>query len=262
MDMIQVQELTYQAGKKNLLQALSFNCKPGTALGIIGPNGAGKSTLLRLLSGYLKPSKGQIWLQGQALEQLSARQRAQRIAVVSPNEQQPPFAITVEAYLRLGRSPWQNWLGGWTGNDQACVEKALQDCHLQAFREHLLSSLSSGEWQRVQLARALVQSPQLLLLDEPTSHLDIAAQIELMQLLQNKVQQGLSLIAVMHDLNLAAQYMQELLFLNQGQLQAAGPVAEVLRPEHLKAVYGLNWQVQHSGGQLLLWPDYQHKASG
>lgn len=257
--LLEVQQLGVNIGDKPLLQGLSFSLQAGQSLGVIGPNGAGKSTLVQALCGQLPLAPGsRIAFEGQPLADIPLRRRARQIALVSPREKVPPFAMSVEEYLRLGRAPFQNWLGQWRPEDAALLEKAAAQCAVDSLRPALLSTLSSGEWQRVQLARALIQQPRLLLLDEPTAHLDVSAQICIMHLLWQLSQTGMGVLVVVHDLNLAAQYLDHLLLLNAGQLVAAGAPEAVLSPVHLESVYNLSWQIQQDpqSQRPLLLPKY------
>lgn len=265
MSWLEVEGLSYALPGRTLLHSQSFGLDAGQCLGIVGPNGAGKSTLLRLLSGFLPASSGSVKLAGQELERQSAQARARLLAVVNPREELPPFAMRVRDYLRLGRAPWQDWLGSWQNRDQQALDLAVGRTGIQALLDEGLSALSSGEWQRVQLARALTQTPRLLLLDEPTSHLDVAAQLEVMALARTLAAEGLGVICVIHDLNLAAQYMDRLLLLHHGRLLAAGVTEEVLQPERLSQAYGVTLHVQPhpTTGRPLLIPDYgQGPAAG
>ncbi len=258
MSWLQVTGLSYTVQHRRLLGPVDFRLEPGQCLGIVGPNGAGKSTLLRLLSGYLSASQGRISLQGQLIHQLPDRDRARLLASVNPRESLPPFALKVTEYLRLGRAPWQDWLGSWTQADSDALNSAVERTAIQTLLNAGLSELSSGEWQRVQLTRALVQNPRLLLLDEPTSHLDVGAQLQVMRLLKTLRAEGLGLVCVVHDLNLAAQYMDTLLLLHQGQLLAAGTPEQVLKPDLLEQAYGVKLSLQTHAvtGRPLLIPDY------
>lgn len=257
--LLEVNHLGVAVAGKILLQDLSFSLPAGQSLGVIGPNGAGKSTLIQALCGQLAPTPGsQIRFDDQPLLDLPLRTRARQIALVSPREKVPPFAMTVEAYLRLGRAPFQNWLGQWLGADQALLSQAAAQCGIESLLPAQLNTLSSGEWQRVQLGRALTQQPRLLLLDEPTAHLDVSAQLCIMHLLWQLSQAGMAVLVVVHDLNLAAQYLDQLLLLHAGQVVAAGSPEAVLVPAHLEAVYGLSWQIQRDpqSQRPLLLPRY------
>lgn len=241
--MLAVQDLTFvPVGKSQaLLQGIALTHAQGT-LGIIGPNGAGKSTLIKLLSGFESPSQGRVLWLGRALQDCPDAVRAQQIAVVSPREAQPAFGLKVWEYLRFGRAPYQRWHGGWSRRDAEVQAEIVALTELESLLAQPLRELSSGEWQRVQLSRALMQEPRLLLLDEPTSHLDVGAQIRLLKALKT-FRQDLLMIVVLHDLNLAAQYMDQLLLLHQGQVFCQGSPEEVLTPENLAQVYGERWQV-------------------
>lgn len=241
--MLKVQGLAYVpvGQSKRLLSAVSFTHRHGF-MGIIGPNGAGKSTLIQLLSGFLKPTVGTIHWKQALLSSLGGVERARHVALVSPREHRPEFALSVEMYLRLGRAPYQAWHGGWRTEDTQIFNQIVDFTNTQSFLSQPLQELSSGEWQRVQLARALMQEPDLLLLDEPTSHLDMGAQIRLLKQLKNFRQEQLTLI-VIHDLNLASQYMDQLVLLHQGEVFAQGSPEAVLTAPHLRAVYGEHWQI-------------------
>ncbi|MGV3524174.1 MAG: ABC transporter ATP-binding protein [Candidatus Sericytochromatia bacterium] len=257
---LQVQALSALSpdGGRKLFSDVDFVLPPGSSLGILGPNGAGKSSLLRALAGLLPLQSGRLQLNERDLLTLNTRERARLLAWVNPREQPPPFALGAQAYLRLGRAPWQNWLGGWTPQDEAALQQAIANSGVTELLPQALSSLSSGEWQRLQLARALTQTPALLLLDEPTSHLDLGAQLAVMGQLRRLCQQGLSLICVVHELNLAAQYMDQLLLLHHGRVQACGPPESVLTPEHIAAVYGISCEIapHPQTGRPLLVPRY------
>lgn len=241
--MLNVQGLSYMpmGQSKCLLSGIGFTHKQGF-MGVIGPNGAGKSTLVQLLSGFLKPTTGSINWKESALSLLPGVERARQIALVSPREHRPEFALSVEMYLRLGRAPYQSWHGGWRTEDAKVLKYIVELTDIQSFLKQPLQELSSGEWQRVQLSRALMQEPELLLLDEPTSHLDMGAQIRLLKQLKSFRQSQLTLI-VIHDLNLASQYMDQLLLLHQGEIFAQGSPEAVLTAPHLSAVYGETWQI-------------------
>lgn len=242
--MLEVTDLAYvPAGtSRALLSAVNFTLTQGF-VGIIGPNGAGKSTLIKVLSGFYAPTQGQVLWQEESIHRLAPAERARRIAVVSPRELQPSFALRVWEYLRLGRSPYQGWQGMWRTEDATIQAAAMKITELGPLQERPLQDLSSGEWQRVQLTRALMQEPELLLLDEPTSHLDIGVQIRLLKRLKAYRPEQLTLL-VLHDLNLAAQYMEQLLLLHGGEVFCEGTPESVLTPEHLSTVYGERWQVQ------------------
>src|SRR6266487_4200333 len=237
-----VEGVTFGYGREPLLYNVHVQVQAGEMVGLLGPNGSGKTTLLRLLSGVYRPQHGRILLEGYDLLQWSRRTVARRIAVV-PQELHMPFAFTVEQMVSLGRTPFVDFLGSLGERDKNMVKDALQAAAIESLADRIFNQLSGGERQRVMIAMALAQEPRLLLLDEPTSHLDIKFQIETLELVQRlNWERGVTVIAAMHDLNLAARYFPRLLLFQRGIVADAGP-AEVLEPGLLGRVYGINVQV-------------------
>ena len=239
---LNVDGITFGYGKQPLLYDVHLQVRAGEMLGLLGPNGSGKTTLLRLISGVLRPQQGKVYLEGRDLQQWGRRGAARRIAVV-PQELHIPFAFTVEHMVSLGRTPFVNFLGSQTKHDQRVVLEAMQAASIDTLAHRVFNELSGGERQRVIIAMALAQEPKLLLLDEPTSHLDIKYQVETLELVQRlNHERGVTVIAAMHDLNLAARYFPRLLLFQRGIVADAGP-AEVLEPQLLSRVYDVNVQV-------------------
>src|SRR6266849_6274964 len=240
--LIETHGVTFGYGRQPLLYDVHVQVHAGEMVGLLGPNGSGKTTLLRLLSGLLLPQQGQVLLKGRNLRQWGRRGAARHIAVV-PQELHMPFAFTVEHMVGLGRTPFVNFLGSQTKHDQGIVQEAMQAADIDTLAPRFFNELSGGERQRVIIAMALAQEPRLLLLDEPTSHLDIKYQVETLELVQRlNRERGVTVIAAMHDLNLAARYFPRLLLFQRGIVADAGP-AEVLEPGLLSRVYGVNVQV-------------------
>jgi iron complex transport system ATP-binding protein len=240
--LLKIEGLTFGYARQPLLYDIHMQVHTGEMVGLLGPNGSGKTTLLRLLSGVLRPQHGKILLEGRDLQQWGRRGIAQRIAVV-PQEFHVPFAFTVEQLVNLGRTPFTSFLRSQTSSDTLIVQDAMQAADIGSLAERIFNELSGGERQRVILAMALAQQPKLLLLDEPTSHLDIKYQIEILELVQRLNREfGMTVIAAMHDLNLAARYFPRLLLFQRGIVADAGP-AEVLESGLLRRVYGVNVQV-------------------
>lgn len=240
---LELRNVAFGYRRQLLLYDISLAIKAGEMVGLLGPNGSGKTTLLRLLSGVLQPQQGQVLLQGRALEQWGRRGVAQRVAVV-PQEFHVRFAFTVEQMVNLGRTPFISSFFGSPGkDDQVMVQDAMNAAGISALASRIFNELSGGERQRVMIAMALAQQPLVLLLDEPTSHLDIKYQIETLELVrQLNRERGVTVIAAMHDLNLAARYFPRLLLFQRGVVADAGP-AEVLEPHLLSRVYGTSVQV-------------------
>ncbi|MTI96123.1 MAG: heme ABC transporter ATP-binding protein [Firmicutes bacterium] len=219
------------------LQDMNLTVPPGDFLGIIGPNGSGKSTALRLLAGYLRPQKGRVLLANKDISKLSRNQVAKQVAVVSQGTA-TDFEFTVEEVVRMGRLPYlKRWQTEAPG-DSEIVEEALATTGIAPFRHRQLARLSGGEAQRVLLAQALAQQPKVLLLDEPTTYLDMAHQQEFFNLMARLNSQGVTIVAVLHDLNLAALYCRRLVAMKAGRVMTTGDVDTVITAANIRALYG------------------------
>lgn len=211
---------------------------PATGMtALLGPNGSGKSTLLRVLAGIDSPTTGEVLLEGAPLHAMPRRARARAIAVVE-QEAATDLALRVRDVVMLGRLPHQGALGGATHGDERVAEDALRRAGAEAWAEREFASLSGGERQRVRLAAALAQEPRVLVLDEPTNHLDPRASLEVIALLRSLADDGVCVLAALHDLTLAG-YADTAAMLDRGTLVAAGPVASVLEAERIRDVYGV-----------------------
>lgn len=221
------------------LEDVSFQVDRGEMWGILGPNGAGKSTLLRLLIKALEPRTGRITLGGDPLESLEQMEVARRAAWV-PQELDSLFILTVEEMVRLGRFCRTGAWGRLGHEDRRQVERALEETDLTDYRRRPVNHLSGGERRRVLLARALAQEPSLLLLDEPTAHLDPGHQAGLVEVVDRlRRDRGLAVIAILHDVSLALSWCPSVILLKGGRTQAQGPTSQVITSENLRAVYGL-----------------------
>ncbi len=240
--LLDVKGVTFGYEREPLLYDVHLQVRKGEMVGLLGPNGSGKTTLLRLVSGVLQPQQGKVILEGRDLQEWGRRGIAQRIAVV-PQELHVPFAFSVEQMVSLGRTPYASLLGSRSRHDEIIIEDAMQAADITSLARRIFNELSGGERQRVMVAMALAQQPTLLLLDEPTTHLDIKYQIDILELVQRlNRERGMTVIAAMHDLNLAARYFPRLMLFQRAVVADAGP-AEVLEPHLLKRVYGINVQV-------------------
>jgi iron complex transport system ATP-binding protein len=238
---------TYSTDKESTplftLEATSFQARRRELVAIVGPNASGKSTLLRLISGAARPLSGRVQLDGFEVSALDARTRAQRIAVV---QQESPllFPIRVIEYVLQGRHPYGQALRFETAKDLEIAEQSLAQVGVAHLRTRWMHQLSGGEKQKVVLARALAQQPLLLLLDEPTLHLDIGAQVELLQQLRRLAENhGYTIVVVTHELNLAAEFADQVALLHGGKCLACGTPAEVYRRELLEKVFGAALEV-------------------
>ena len=237
--MIEVEGLMIEAEGRRILDGVSFRLEAGGLYGIIGPNGAGKSTLLAAISGVRRFDAGSVRLFGRPVGAWPRRALARRLAVLQ-QEALPRTAFTVREVVLMGRYPYQNWFGGSDGYGEALVDRVIETLGLSAHAHRRLDALSGGERQRVALAKAMAQDPELLLLDEPTTYLDIGYQIHLLDLVRDWQRAGdRTVVAVLHDLNLAAQYCDLLLVLSEGRLVAEGSPSDVLTPETIRRVFGV-----------------------
>ncbi|MCM8791762.1 MAG: ABC transporter ATP-binding protein [Candidatus Omnitrophica bacterium] len=220
-----------------VIKGISFEVNKNDFLGIIGPNASGKSTLLRLISKVLAPTKGHVFWQNRDLSRVSLREFSQNVAFVA-QETKIYFSYSVWEIVLMGRIPHLKRLQTETKKDRSVVENALLLTDTLELRNKFFETLSSGERQRVLIARALAQEPKLLILDEPTAHLDIKHQIHIMDLIKRLNQtEGLTVLTVLHDLNLASHYCTRLILLNEGRIVKQGSVFEVLTYNNLETVY-------------------------
>lgn len=241
---LQARGLRYEAGRKAIVEDIDIDVSGGSVTGVLGPNGAGKSTLLHLLAGTLRPSAGTVSLNGEDLLGLGRRPRARRVALVE-QDATTDLSLTVREITLLGRTPHRSILAGDSVGDLQLADASLAAVGMADFGNRLFDTLSGGERQRVQLARALVQQPQLLLMDEPTNHLDIHAQLSVLTLVRDLASQGVTAVAALHDMNLAAQFCDHLIVLDGGRVVSAGPVSEVLTRDMIRSVYSVRAEILH-----------------
>jgi cobalamin transport system ATP-binding protein len=231
-----VRELTVSLDRTPVLHGVTCAAAAGGWLALIGPNGAGKSTLFKAAAG-LVPYTGAIRVDGADVRTLRVRDRARLISYV-PQEPVLPPDMTVEQYVLLGRTPHLGYLGGPGRHDRERAADALDRLDVARFAARRLARLSGGERQRVVLARALATEPRLLLLDEPTSMLDVGHQQQVLELVDGlRKEGGLTVVSTLHDLTIAGQYADELVLLHEGQVAASGPAATLLTAELIEAVY-------------------------
>jgi iron complex transport system ATP-binding protein len=240
---IEIEGLNFAYAQKQILYDLHVSFAESDLAAIIGPNGAGKTTLLSCVNGLIRPSSGRIRLHRTDIGNLDAKQRARLVAAV-PQEFHIPFAYRVREIVALGRSPHLDFWGSLTEVDEHAVDEALLETETSEFQSRRFNELSGGERQRVIVAMALAQSPRVLLLDEPTTHLDLAHQIDILNLVRrvNREQQ-VTVVACMHDINLAAAFFNRLLVIHDGHLVADGPPAEVLTQKLMADVFKIQADV-------------------
>ena len=228
------------------LGPLSLCVEKGTVLGVIGPNGSGKTTLVRVISRVLRPHRGEALLEGVNIWELSSKEFACRVAVVS--QELPRVQMRIEEYVMLGRLPHYNRFQLFEkGSDRQVVEYAMRLVGVEGLRERLLERISGGERQLVGMARAVAQEPELLVLDEPVAHLDISKQLEVLGLVHRlRDELGLTVVVVLHDMNLAAEFCDLVGVMKDGRLVAMGEPWEIITEEMVLEVYGARVRVERN----------------
>ncbi|MFQ5688955.1 MAG: ABC transporter ATP-binding protein [Gemmatimonadota bacterium] len=233
---------SYPGGGRPAIAGTSLRFAMGRHSMLVGPNGAGKSTLLRLMSGVLRPDRGQVRLFGRGLSDWGRRELACRVAVVTQDDP-PGFPLPLRAFVGLGRNPHLRTWQGLGTRDREVIEASLDRVDLRHLAERFLPDLSGGERQRAKLARALAQEPSVLLLDEPTAHLDLGHQVRMFELVRELIRADrLTVVSITHDLHLASRYGDSLALLSEGRLVVVGSPHEVLQAEHLSEAFG--WPIR------------------
>ncbi|MEE6452581.1 ABC transporter ATP-binding protein [Gottfriedia acidiceleris] len=232
------ENITIKYDNRVISRNLSVQIPDGSFTVIVGPNGCGKSTLLRTLSNLLKPSEGQILLDGKAITSYKSKEVARKLGLL-PQSSTAPDGITVANLIAHGRYPYQSLIRQWTDEDEAAVMSAMELTNTSDLSHRYVDELSGGQRQRVWVAMVLAQQTPMLLLDEPTTYLDIAHQIELLELFKDLNQQGNTLVAVLHDLNHAARYADNIIAMKDGQVIAQGEPREIITAKLVEEVFGL-----------------------
>jgi iron complex transport system ATP-binding protein len=237
---LEVHNLTGGYSQHPIVRSIYLSLRPGEWVSLIGANGSGKSTLLRLCSRILSPLTGTVLLDGKAIHTQSVQAVARQLAIL-PQQPTVPNGLTVYQLVSLGRTPHQRWWQWDLGaDDRQMIDAAIAQTQLEPLRDRPVEQLSGGERQRAFLALALAQHPQILILDEPTTFLDLRYQLELLELLRDLNQhQRLTIVTVLHDINLAMRYSDRIALLHQGALWAIGTPAEVITPDNLRLAFGV-----------------------
>lgn len=253
MNLLEATNISVDIDARTILDRINVEVRRGECIGLIGPNGAGKTTLLRVLARLQRPKAGELLWDGVAIDSLSTQQFARAVAYL---EQGAPahWPLRVETVVALGRLPYLNWWQRPSVADQAAIDHAMQLAEVDYLRERIVTTLSGGERLRVMLARVFAAQPQLILADEPVAALDPYHQLHVMELLREHAHRGGSVVAVLHDLNLAARFCDRLILLACGQLVCAGSARDVLTSDNLNTVYGVEARVVESGDDYALVP--------
>ncbi len=248
---IEVKDLCFSYGKKSTLRNIDLSLRPGEIVGMVGPNGSGKSTLIKCLNGILRPTQGRVRLCGDDIGALEPREVARRVGYV-PQGMSDMYSATVFDTVLMGRIPYLRWQP--TEHDIRVASNVLRSLGLTDFSMHDVSRLSGGEKQKVMVARALAQEPKVLLLDEPTSNLDLKHQMEVMEIITRQAEEGISALVSVHDLNLALRYCDRFIMLKEGMVFAEGG-KEMFTTGSIETVYGINVSVLDNNGRTLVVPE-------
>ncbi len=241
-------------GDRLALSGINLNIKEGEFISVLGPNGSGKSTLLKLLSGYLKPTRGEVKFNGQSIFEISTKEKAKIISYV-PQNNAVVYPFTVYEIVAMGRSPYLNFFGYATGKDSVKIKNALEIMGISRLAKKSVKEISGGELQRTFIARALAQESKVILLDEANAHLDLKHQIAIYKVLKElNVKKGITVVFVSHELNLPAHFSNRMILLKQGEIFKDGTVNEVLTAGNIEEVFGVKAKIikeEGSTGVLL-----------
>lgn len=229
--------VTYPGRAEPALNRVSLTALPGTITAVVGPNGSGKSSLVRALLRRVPLSTGRVLLAGADIAAFDARSLAQHVAIV-PQREEPVMPLSVREFVMLGRHPRRSAFGGPSADDRTHVEQALERAGIIEAIDRRTDSLSGGEWQRVRIARALAQDTRVLVLDEPTTFLDIAHEMAVFELVDALARESRTVLLISHQLNLVARFAEHIVLLDKGRVAASGTVDDVMQGETLEAVYG------------------------
>ena len=228
--------LRYVGSMEPAVRGVSLEAPAGRITAVVGPNGSGKSTLVRTLLGRLVPERGRVTLDGRPVSEFTRREVATTLAVV-PQREEPAFPLSARDFIALGRYPHGSAFGGQSAADREAIASAVERADVGALLERNTDELSGGEWQRVRIARALAQGGRALVLDEPTTFLDVAHEMAVFELLDALARAGQCVLLVSHQLNLVARFADHIVLLHHGRVAAAGAPADVMRGEVLERVY-------------------------
>ncbi len=238
--MLEVKDISINYGNRKILNKVNLKAREGEIIGIVGPNGSGKTTFLKSLAKYLNPNSGSISINNININEMDSRQIAKNVAMVSQIVS-IDFDFAVRDIVLMGRTPYIK--GSEKPEDIKIVEDAMKKTNTYEFKDRMVTQLSGGELQRVIIARALAQTPKILLLDEPTSHLDIAHQVEIFDLVREAANGGLTVIAVIHDLNFAAHYCDRICMIKAGEIVCTGQPKAVFTEQNIQHTFNIPVEV-------------------
>ncbi|MGI6533686.1 MAG: ABC transporter ATP-binding protein [Peptococcia bacterium] len=252
MPQLEIKNLCFSYGKRQVIHQLNLSIEQAQFTVILGANGCGKTTLLKNISGYLQPSLGQVLIapspreakpgqnrRGQDVQKMSVISRARQISFVSQDTSEH-FSFSAYDVVMMGRTPYLKRFQRESPADRQIVQNAMELTDTWTLKDRLITELSGGEKQRVYLARSLAQQPQILLLDEPLSHMDLKFQMSTLSLLKNLARQGMLILAVLHDINLASQYADEIIIMKEGSIISRGKPQDIVNTEHLRHAFAVD----------------------
>ncbi len=243
---IRIDEVDFFYNSLEALRDVSFEAKQGEFIGIIGPNGAGKSTLLGVISRVLKPKSGAVLLEDLDIKKMSQKSLARKMGFVA-QDSGIPFRFTVLDLVLMGRNPYLGRFNMESSEDLRIAQESMKRTRIFHLADRAVTEISGGERQRVLIARALTQTPRVLLLDEPTLHLDVSSQLEIMDLLKDlSKKENLTIVSVYHDFNMAARYCDRILLMNKGRVEAVGSPGTIITRENIKDIFGVDVHVGHN----------------
>ncbi|AGB42205.1 ABC-type cobalamin/Fe3+-siderophore transport system, ATPase component [Halobacteroides halobius DSM 5150] len=243
MDNLETKSLVLSYGEEPIIDDLNIKIPKGKITVFIGSNGCGKSTLLRSLARLLKPKKGAVLLDGEKINNLSTKEVAKRLAIL-PQSPLTPEGLTVFELVKQGRYPYQNWLQQWSQEDEKMVNKALEATKMTSLADRSVDSLSGGQRQRGWIAMTLAQATDTILLDEPTTYLDLAHQVEILDLLHDlNKEEDRTIIMVLHDLNLACRYADHIIAIKDKNVYTQGKPKEVVNAQMVREVFGMESEI-------------------
>lgn len=255
MDMLRIEDLSLSYGDKPVVQNLSLRVKKGQVVSIIGPNASGKSTVLKSIAGIIKPVSGKIFIEEKDISKMDSKKLAQKVSILLQQNKNPDD-MSIEELVYFGRYPHKKWFEGFEASDKKIIEEVMKLTNTFALRDKTLETLSGGERQRAWIAMALAQEPDILLFDEPTTYLDLAHQIEFLELVNrlNK-ETGVTVVLVLHDLNQAARYGNYLFAMKEGKIFAQGSPEEVLNPQNILSIYNIEAKIFNAAGYPVVIPE-------
>ncbi len=241
--------VSFQYNGRDVLKDVSLRLEHGCMLGLLGPNGSGKTTLMRCISGFLRPKSGRVLIDGVDVRSYRAKELSKHMAM-APQRSVPEFGFTALDIVLMGRNPHIGLLGSAGAQDMRTALTAMEMAHVEHLKARSILTLSGGEWQRILIARAICQSAEILLLDEPISSLDIKYQLEILKLVRSLcANNGLSAICVLHDVNLASHYCDKIAFLKDGAIYGYGTPGETVNQTSMAQVYGISSNISNEQGR-------------